>query len=195
MNRIFYIMGKSSSGKDTIYKALLSHFGFSPIVLCTTRPMRENEQNGREYFFVDRACFDKMSADGKIIEKRIYSTVYGEWIYFTAADSVDLDNGNCLGIGTLESYLNLREYFGNDTVVPIYIEVEDGIRLIRAVEREQAEENPRYAELCRRFIADSVDFSEEKLSAASIDRRFFNNGGLESCVDEIESYIRRFLSD
>ena len=191
MNRIFYIMGKSSSGKDTIYKALLSYFGFSPIVLCTTRPMRENEQNGREYHFVDRSCFEKMSADGKIIEKRIYNTVYGEWIYFTAADSVDLDNGNCLGIGTLESYLKLRDYFGSETVVPIYIEVEDGIRLIRAVERERAEDKPRYTELCRRFIADSEDFSEEKLSAASIDRRFSNNCRLDECVAEVKSYIQQ----
>lgn len=194
MNRIFYIMGKSSSGKDTVYKNLLSQFGFTPLTLYTTRPVRENEQNGREYFFVDRAYFDKMKSDGKIIEERIYNTVYGEWIYFTGADSVDLDKGNFLGIGTLESYLKLRDYFGNDAVIPIYIEVDDDIRLIRAIERERIEEKPKYTELCRRFIADSEDFSEEKLLAASINKRFSNNTELEHCIDEIKTHINSIIN-
>lgn len=192
MNRIFYIMGKSSSGKDTIYNRIRSEENLLPVVLYTTRPMRENEENGREYHFVDRACFDKMKSEGKVIEERIYNTIHGEWIYFTSKDSIDIEKGNCIGIGTLESYVKIKEHFG-EAVVPIYIEVEDGLRLARAVERERLQTNPKYAELCRRFLADSSDFSEEKLKEAGISRRFSNEGEIEECIDEIKMEMRTWI--
>ena len=188
MNRIFYIMGKSSSGKDTIYKTLLKDMELTPIVLHTTRPMRENEKQGREYHFVDRSCYDDMKAAGKVLESRIYNTVHGEWIYFTSKNSISLESKSCIGIGTLESYLGIRKYYG-DIVVPIYIEVDDGIRLMRAIQREQQETAPKYAELCRRFLADSEDFSEDKLKAAGIEKRFQNNCEIEDCISEIIGYI------
>lgn len=192
MNCIFYIMGKSSSGKDTIYNRIRSEENLLPVVLYTTRPMRENEENGREYHFVDRACFDKMKSEGKVIEERIYNTIHGEWIYFTSKDSIDIEKGNCIGIGTLESYVKIKEHFG-EAVVPIYIEVEDGLRLARAVERERLQTNPKYAELCRRFLADSSDFSEEKLKEAGISRRFSNEGEIEECIDEIKMEMRTWI--
>ena len=192
MNCIFYIMGKSSSGKDTIYNRIRSEENLLPVVLYTTRPMRENEENGREYHFVDRACFEKMKSEGKVIEERIYNTIHGEWVYFTSKDSIDIEKGNCIGIGTLESYVKIKEHFG-DAVVPIYIEVEDGLRLARAVERERLQTNPKYAELCRRFLADSSDFSEEKLKEAGISRRFSNEGEIEECIDEIKMEMRTWI--
>ena len=192
MNRIFYIMGKSSSGKDTIYNRIRSEENLLPVVLYTTRPMRENEENGREYHFVDRACFEKMKSEGKVIEERIYNTIHGEWVYFTSKDSIDIEKGNCIGIGTLESYVKIKEHFG-EAVVPIYIEVEDGLRLARAVERERLQTNPKYAELCRRFLADSSDFSEEKLKEAGISRRFSNEGEIEECIDEIKMEMRTWI--
>ena len=192
MNCIFYIMGKSSSGKDTIYNRIRLEENLLPVVLYTTRPMRENEENGREYHFVDRACFDKMKSEGKVIEERIYNTIHGEWIYFTSRDSIDIEKGNCIGIGTLESYVKIKEHFG-EAVVPIYIEVEDGLRLSRAVERERLQTNPKYAELCRRFLADCSDFSEEKLQEAGITRRFSNDGDIDACIDEIKMEMRNWI--
>ncbi len=54
MGKIFYIMGKSSSGKDTIYNRLRTDetLELSKLILYTTRPMREGEMQGREYHFV-----------------------------------------------------------------------------------------------------------------------------------------------
>lgn len=52
----------------------------------------------------------------------------------------------------------MKEYYGEETVCPIYIQVEDGERLQRALIREKQQENPRYAEMCRRFLADQEDF-------------------------------------
>ncbi len=188
MNRIFYIIGKSSVGKDTVYRRLLSEMNLIPVVMYTTRPMRENERQGREYYFVDKVCFDKMCNDGDVIESRIYNTVHGQWIYFTAKNSINISDGDCLGIGTLESFVKIRDFFGS-AVIPIYIETDDGIRLSRAVERERKEKIPKYKELCRRFIADCDDFSEKKLSSAGIITRFRNDSDIESCIQEIKKYI------
>ena len=94
-------------------------------------------------------------------------------------------------IGTLESYLQVRAFLGTEQVVPIYIEVEDGERLMRALARERQQQKPGYAELCRRFLADCEDFSEEKLTAAGITRRY-SNLCLEDCLREIREMIRSF---
>ena len=124
-----------------------------------------------------------------MIEERSYHTVHGIWTYFTADDGqVDLAGSDYLGIGTLESYLKLREYYGEEAVCPLYIEVEDGERLARALKRERSQLTPRYEEMCRRFLADQEDFSEEKIGAAGIQRRF-QNVDLEECVEEIAAYI------
>jgi len=95
-----------------------------------------------------------------------------------------------LGIGTLESYTQLKNYYGEEKIAPIYIEVEDGERLKRAIAREEQQKTPKYEEMCRRFLADAQDFSEEKLQEAGITKRFYNTE-LESCIKEIKNYIQK----
>ena len=191
MGNIYYMMGKSASGKDTLFQLLLGESGLplKTVVLYTTRPMRAGERDGVEYFFCGEEQVREFESQGKIIELRAYQTVHGVWKYFTAADDqMDLEGQSYLMIGTLESYLKIREYYGKERVIPIYIEVEDGERLQRALERERAQEKPRYEELCRRFLADARDFSEENLRAAGITKRFTNEV-LEDTLREIKSYI------
>ena len=102
--------------------------------------------------------------EGKIIDERAYDTIHGIWTYFTADDGkTDLSQYDYLGIGTLESYEKLREYYGAEKIVPIYIDVDDGIRLERALKRERKQEVPKYKEMCRRFLADCEDFAEENI--------------------------------
>ena len=98
------------------------------------------------------------------------------------------ETGNCIMIGTLEAYGHLKDYFGEDRLLPVMIELDDGIRLQRALNRELAQENPKYEEMCRRFLADSEDFSEEKIRESGITRRF-ENDNLERCLTEIKEYI------
>lgn len=190
MGRIFCLMGKSSSGKDTIYKMLRERYPkLCAVVPYTTRPIRENESDGVEYFFVDNRTFHELEAQGRVIESRSYDTKCGVWTYFTADDGqIDLKGHDYLMIGTLVSFEALKTYFGEENVVPVYVEIDDGIRLGRALEREQRQKEPKYAEMCRRFLADSEDFSEEKLREAGIRRRF-ENEDLERCVEEIGAYI------
>ena len=191
MGKIFYIMGKSAAGKDKIYSMLAgdNKLCLKKLILYTTRPVRDGEKNGREYYFTDENKLKEFKDKGIVIESRSYDTIHGVWTYFTADDGqINLNEGSYLGIGTLESFCKMKEYYGEDVVVPIYIEVEDGERLIRAIRREQEQENPKYKELCRRFIADSEDFAEEKIKAAGINRRFVNDK-LDLCVESIINYV------
>lgn len=195
MGKIFYLMGKSSSGKDTIYGRLKERFPkLRTVTLYTTRPIRKGEEEGREYHFTNEEGLKRFQEAGKVIELREYHTVHGIWKYFTVDDGqFDLVNYNYLMIGTLESYGKMKEYFGEDALLPVYIEVEDGRRLLRAIEREQRQSEPRYAELCRRFLADTEDFSEEKLKGVGRDDRFINEN-LEDCLRKISERIQSFIN-
>ena len=191
MGKIYYILGKSSTGKDTIYKRILNDktLSLESVVLYTTRPIRDGEIPDVTYHFVDEEAFQALKKEGRIIEDREYHTMHGLWRYFTVNDkTLDLEHKDYLIIGVLRSYLSVRDYFGEDAVVPIYVEVDDGIRLQRALDREKKPENRKYTEMCRRFLADTEDFAEEKLQAAGIKRRFVNDD-LERCIDEIRAYI------
>lgn len=191
MGKIFCVMGKSATGKDTIYQKLLteSKLGLKRIIPYTTRPIREGEVPGREYHFCTEEDVQRLEAEGRIVELRAYDTVYGIWKYFTVNDeSIQLDQENYLLIGTLEAYTQIRKYFGEEKVLPIYIEVEDGMRLTRAIAREQSQDVPKYEEMCRRFLADAKDFSEENLKAAGIENRFVNID-LADIITKVEKYI------
>ena len=191
MGKIYCVMGKSSSGTDSIYHEIMEKgaLGLKPIIPYTTRPIRDGEQDGREYHFCTEDTVQRLQDAGRIMELRAYNTVYGVWKYFTVDDErINLSKYNYLYIVTLEGYTKIREYFGADRVVPIYIEVEDGERLMRAIAREQKQDVPKYEEMCRRFLADSADFSEEKLVEAGIVRRFSNNDFVQT-VQEVTAYI------
>lgn len=196
MGKIVCLMGKSSTGKDTIFKRILADetIKLSTIVPYTTRPMREGETEGVEYHFTDEVGFCRLSEAGKVVEDRSYNTFHGLWRYFTVDDGqICLDEKNYIVIGTLEAYGKMCAYFGKEKMVPILIELDDGVRLSRALAREQKQENPKYEEMCRRFLADSVDFSDEKVKEAQITRRFLNDD-LERCLGGVTDYIKNELA-
>lgn len=194
MGSIVCLMGKSSTGKDTIYKSLLedNEYLLKRIVPYTTRPIRAGETPGVEYHFTDEAGYLALQTAGKIIEARAYHTYHGIWRYFTVDDGQITEDHNYLVIGTLEAYDQMKRYFGEEKMVPLLIELEDGVRLQRALDRENSQEHPKYEEMCRRFLADSQDFSEEKIKEVGIERRFVNCN-LEQCLDEIKGYLKERL--
>jgi guanylate kinase len=193
MGTIYCVIGKSSTGKDSIYKRLLQRedLQLKKIVPYTTRPIREKEVEGVEYHFVTEEKRLELEAAGKIIEGRSYDTIYGRWDYFTVDDGqIDLAKDDYLLIGTLETYGKLKEYYKNGQIVPIYIEVEDGQRLERALRREKKQPEPKYEEMCRRFLADSRDFSKEKLEEYGVTKVFDNGDDIEKTVEAIAAYIK-----
>ena len=192
MGKIFYLIGKSASGKNKIYEALQNNSALKlqPLVIYTTRPIRSGEQEGVEYHFTDEEGLASLKESGRVIEERAYDTACGIWKYFTVDDdSIDLTRGSYLTIGTLESYRKMRAYYGPEAVIPLYIETEDGQRLARALKREGKQSEPKYEEMCRRFLADQKDFSEAKLKKAGIVKRFQNNTDISDCIDEITKFI------
>lgn len=196
MGKIIYLMGKSSTGKDTLFKRLLENppCGLQTVVPYTTRPIRDGESQGVEYFFTDEEGYQKLKSDGKLIEERAYHTCHGLWRYFTVDDGqIDLAKSNFAMIGTLEAYEKLKNYFGVENLCPVLVELDDGERLQRALNRERTQEQPKFQEMCRRFLADAEDFSEEKIAAAGITRRFYNDD-LERCFQEIREYVQAEVS-
>ena len=195
MGKIVCLMGKSSTGKDTIYKELLKrkNIAFRTVVPYTTRPIRAGEQEGVEYHFTDEEGFQALKVQGKIIEDRAYNTCHGLWRYFTVDDGkIAQGETDDLLIGTLEAYQKLVAYFGAEKVLAVYVALDDGVRLQRALDREKKQALPKYEEMCRRFLADSEDFSEEKLKEAGNPKSFYNDN-LDECIDKIEQYLREHL--
>lgn len=185
--KIYILIGKSATGKDTLYRKLLEdvRINFKPIITYTTRPIRKGEQNGVEYFFKTKEEHEKTLKED-IIEERCYQTVYGDWYYYMVKDKqIDINSDNkYLLIGTLPTFLALKKYYGEENIIPLYIEVDDDIRLTRAIKREKQQKEPKYEELCRRFLADAKDFTDEELSKAKVNKKY-NNFNIKECIKEI----------
>lgn len=183
------LVGKSGSGKDTVFRLLLQRNPrLRAVVAYTTRPKRGGETEGAEYHFVTPHAFQEFEADGRLIEKRSYRTMQGVWQYGTVDDgSIDLRRGSYLLIATLEGLEGLRRRFGA-AVLPLCLAVEDGERLERLLARERRQASPDYCELCRRFLADEADFSAARLQKAGVEAVFLNDG-LDVCVSRIEAYL------
>lgn len=196
MHKLFVIMGKSAAGKDTVFKEITRRdLNLKTVAGYTTRPIRDGEKNGEEYFFVTKEELWRLQESNKVIEHRAYDTMHGVWDYFTVDDGqIDFNERSSIMIGTLDTYRKIREYLGKDRVVPLYLEVEDGIRLERALAREKTQKKPKYTELCRRFLADEEDFKEENLLVLGINKRY-NNENSEICILNIEKDIRKNMED
>ncbi|MCR4842164.1 MAG: guanylate kinase, partial [Eubacterium sp.] len=77
-------------------------------------------------------------------------------------------------------------------LVPVYVALDDGERLARAVKRERLQREPNYKEVCRRYLADEEDFSDIELERAGIEK-FFYNMDLDTAVSNIEEYLSDVL--
>lgn len=196
MGKIFCLMGKSASGKDTIYQKLLENkgLGLMPIIPYTTRPMRTGERQGVDYHFCTNEQADLIEKAGMVVEMRAYNTKNGVWRYFTVDNGkYDLKKHSYLVIGTPVMYKKLVGYFKQVNVCPIYITVDDGIRLSRALNREQMQTHPNYEEMCRRFLADQEDFAEGTLLSVCggiPPECRFENREASWAAEEIAEFIR-----
>lgn len=194
MGYLYVLMGKSATGKDSIYKKLLENheLGLKEVVLYTTRPMRKRETDGVEYHFVTENELGKLRNAGKVIEERCFNTIDGPWYYFTVNDGkMDLAGGDYICINTLSGFNQMKAYLGADKVKPIYIEISDIEILKRAINREEKQTEPNVAEVCRRFLADNSDFSEENLKLSGVNAKSrFTNDDIDSCTEKITAFIK-----
>lgn len=201
MGKIHMLIGKSSSGKDTIKNLLIKKFTpeewkkfhLSEVTMYTTRPIRTGEENGKSYWFVDDNFLSSAKENDKIAEIRSYETMHGVWNYFTYADSIHLNQNNYIYLNTLEAYHNLVSFYQQDQIIPYYIYVkDDGERLQRALNRERQQQNPKYTELCRRYLADEIDFSIDKLNSIP-NLKWYENDNLAECTNQIYRDMKKEL--
>jgi guanylate kinase len=179
MNKIYVILGKSASGKDSIYQLLTQKCKLNPIVYYTTRPIRNGEEHGKDYFYVDEKFINEAEANGKLIERRVYNTIKGLWTYATIFDKQFETEEDGIIVLPPQAYYSFIEYFGKEKIVPLHIHVPDGIRLRRSIERDEKQDNPNYEETCRRFLSDANDFRDLVVN------RTFLNDDLNRCCEEI----------
>ncbi len=76
---LIVVSAPSGAGKTTIVKAILAkHPSMLFSVSATTRPKRDIEVDGKDYFFLERTDFEKRIAAGKLVEwEEIYGNLYG----------------------------------------------------------------------------------------------------------------------
>lgn len=188
MSRIFCLTGKSCSGKDTLYARILErHPELVPVIPHTTRPQRPGEIDGQTYHFVSEAQLRQYEAEGRVLEKRVYQTTQGPWTYFTPRFELDTDR---LLITTLEGARALMDCYGSRHVRIAYLQVDDRTRLLRYIDRESRQEKPDYAEVCRRFLADQTDFSQERLDRFPCLYKIDTGASLEECLARWDGLYR-----
>jgi guanylate kinase len=180
-SKIFIVLGKSASGKDTVFQKICQKCNITPITYYTTRPRRANEVDGKDYFYVTDDYIKEAERQGTLIEKREYNTVNGLWTYATINDGQFATDKNSIIVLPPKGYESFVEYFGTNRIVPIFIYVPDGIRLRRSIARDEKQTIPNYLETCRRFLSDAEDFKN-----FTVDESFvFENDNVDECVENI----------
>lgn len=150
--RIIAFMGQAGSGKDTLMQRILTkNHSLHEIISCTTRPPREGEVNGVNYFFITPTQFGDKVLNGEMLE----ATCFNDWFYGTSYDSLRSD---CVNIGVfnpagIESLIERKDI----ELTVFYVQASDKTRLLRQLNREQ---DPDVHEIIRRFKADWIDFDD-----------------------------------
>lgn len=181
---IIAVMGRSASGKDTIISRLLacSELGLKPLLMSTTRPMRDGEVEGKTYYFVTDEKMRQWIAEGKVIESRTYRTTHGDWTYGTVCPDNYRQDDLYIMHSTLELYKTLVQYFGKSQIVTIWINVSERNLLLRSIDR-----SPDLREACRRFIDESDEYTAEAMAAMQFDLVVDNNHELP--IEEIRQFL------
>ena len=148
--KIIAICGKSAAGKDTLLQGFIkNHPELHEIISCTTRPPREGEINGKNYFFL---TLDELK-DKYISDQLLEITGFREWYYGTTIDGINSEKIN-VGVFNPEGVLSLKAK-ENIEVYTVLVLASDKTRLLRSLNRE---ENPDVDEIVRRYLADKEDF-------------------------------------
>ena len=185
--KIIALFGKAGAGKDTILNELFNTYGsilpINKIISCTTRPPRDYEIDGKDYFFHTDEEFLIKVANGTMLE----ATKFREWFYGTSLDTHDKNKIN-IGVFNPEGIWNLLEtarISNNLDVIAIEIYASDKTRIIRQLNRE---EEPDCVEVCRRFHTDEKDFDDLEFDCQVIRNESIED--MQSCVKVLANLIK-----
>lgn len=153
MNKIklLALFGESCAGKDSIQCWLEKKINNThKIISCTTRPKRDYEKDGKDYYFINSEDFLKKYLQDEILEL----TIFNNWYYGTPREELKKNQIN-IGVFSPSGIRKLLSYSDYLDILPVWIQTNDKTRLLRALKRE---DYPNCEEICRRFLADKIDF-------------------------------------
>lgn len=178
MYKIIALIGEAGSGKDRILKEVLAAapIAFNEIISCTTRPPREGEVDGVNYFFIDAEEFAYKVLNYEMIE----ATSFNDWFYGTSYDALRSDVPN-IGVFNPDG---IRALQGRpDIDLTVYkVVCKDKTRLLRQLNREN---DPNVDEIVRRYKTDKDDFFDLEFEYTELPNEAFAN--LEDAVKQIVS--------
>lgn len=165
------LSGASASGKTEAAKMLMAKYGIMKAITTTTRSMRCNEKNGRDYFFVSIEEFQKMIKDDRFVEHTLYNGNY----YGSTKDQIADNRSVVIDLEGLKSYSALN----NDRIVTFYLKTSEDVRFKRMLERGDKEEDAH-----RRIANDRIIFAEDQIPRVDF-RIDSENKTIEQVADEI----------
>jgi guanylate kinase len=147
MNKRIILVGKAGSGKDFMRKKLESR-NFKYAVSYTTRPPREGEVHGRDYFFITEEQAKKMIDNYEFFEY----VMFNGWLYGTTLSQWSQADGDDVFIMTPTGLSHVGEQDRKDCLV-IYVDINKWVRKERLANRNMPGDS-----LERRIEADELDF-------------------------------------
>lgn len=145
------LAGASASGKTEVAKELAKKYGITKIITTTTRKMRANEVNGRDYFFVSKEQFENMLHDGKFVEH----TIFNENFYGSTKDQISPHKCVVIDPAGLRAYIAL----GDSSIITFYLDSTEETRFKRMLTRGDNEEDAK-----KRITHDRQAFRPENVS-------------------------------
>jgi guanylate kinase len=125
--KIVAIMGKAGAGKDTLLRECLALDSnrLHEIISCTTRPPREGEVEGVNYYYLTEKEFMDRLADDRMLE----ATEFRKWYYGTSIEALNQEKTN---IGVFNpAGVRILMSLSNVAVLPIYVIADDKTRILR----------------------------------------------------------------
>lgn len=165
------LSGPSASGKTEVAKRLMNEYGIKRVITTTTRPMRNGEVNGVDYYFVSREKFESMIKEDLFVEYTEYNgNLYGSLKSEVADNKVIAIEPN-----GMRAYIALND----PHIIVFYLDVCEAIRRERMLMRG---DNPECVE--QRLIEDKVRFGKNNLPDVDVlvDSQNYNQ-------DEVTEYI------
>lgn len=179
-NKLFVLLSESSGGKDTLLNMIVKNEFLKPVISTTTRKMRSNEKQDREYHFVTKEEFMLMEAKKKFLEITQY-IIPSEGVvkYAMAKEDVVLSKSSYVVILNPIGLQQVEEQLGRENVVSIYIHRNDKDRFISYLNREEKEFSLILEDACERFKKDLNDFTGIE---TKVDYVINNDGSLEDMM-------------
>lgn len=182
MNRkgiLVVVSGFSGVGKGTLMRTLTERYGYYALsISATTRPPREGEEDGREYFFKTKEEFEKLIEENRLIEYACYCDNY----YGTPRDYVEdqMEQGRDVILEIeIQGALKIKEQYPDALL--LFVMPPDAETLVTRLRGRGTESEEVIRQRLRRAAEESVGVEEYEYMII--------NDDLDQSVEEVHRLI------